>query len=193
MQALFEGEGSEEDRDALLNTLPEETRGMIKPVSERACKQAAALLKKCGTEIESHFEKLGNARTKIRSRPRKIETDWEIKVRLLPKGGRKSGAYRWETGVCCVCRNQIPTLVLYLWARGGREAEQKLVKILGERVKYRSEDYDWYAGSVIVGEEIPFRVENGDNFEIDGKRLVDAVCERWQMIGKRDVEKLFEI
>jgi hypothetical protein len=187
MEALY----GNESKEGLLNTLPEEMRRMIEQVRKRANEQAAVLLKEFGAEIENHFEKLGNARAKIRSRSGTIEADWEIDVRLWPKRSRRSSSVRWEAGLLCEYHNQTPILLLFVWARGGREAEGKLARMLGKRVAYRSSDFGWYAGTVCVGEEIPLKVDN--DFQIDRDSLVERVRERLVKIGKRDVERLFEI
>jgi hypothetical protein len=198
MQALYEDD-DKDSKQALESTLPEDVREdtlrRVKLVGDRACKQAAALLKKCGGLIEGHFKKFGNAHTKITSRPSSIGAYWGIKLRLWPKRpGWRSKKTHWETGVWFECLHQKPVLVLYLWMRGGREAEQRLAKVFGKnRVKYRSCDFDWYAGSIFIGNEIPFNVSHDDKFEIGEEIILNEVRSRLKKIAKRDVQKVFAL
>lgn len=189
MEALYYN-ANKREREALLKQLSGKEK-MIEDVGRQAGEQAAELMKKCSSDITSHFEQFCNIR--FTTRLSTMEKDWEIGARLWPKGGRDTTTYRCMTGIEWEYRNRCPTMLFYLWSRGGMSAESELAKIFGKRVVYRSNELDdWSGGSVILG-AIPITLDDRKNFDVDRDRIVAEVRKILKKIRKKDIQKMFAI
>jgi hypothetical protein len=186
--ALYRSDERKEHR----KELTEETCKMIDEVGRRADDQAAELIKRCCTQIEERFGELSCHVKRVNQRDAtRSKYGWWAELWLWPKPGRNH--WRWQVGISVEeDRKGSPAIFLYLWMQGRRKAEEKLVKVFGERIKYRSGDFDdWNPGSVFIGDAIPLRADNHDGFKVDADKLLNELQERLKLITKRDVRRLF--
>lgn len=179
-----------------------DTQEKIKKVGDCAGKQAAALLTDCGTEICKHFNENLGCRTRVFSRQATKEKNWQIGVKLDRGAGRKSKMVRWQIGVWIAERRDgiEPTLFLWIWARGQngkgeRQAEEEIADIFGDdRAKCRSKNMGgaWGPGIVAFG-EVSLKDKVGNDFDIKREDILKEVKSSLSNVGKRDVERLFQI
>jgi hypothetical protein len=180
MQAL------NDDGRSLLATMPVDMQEKLKEVKKRAEKQTDDLLKRCAEAIDTHCKHVANARSKVRSRQPGVAQG--IKLRLWPKRCWHNGPLRREIGVWIEEYKHQPVLVLYIWARGGSPAEERLACILGAKVTHRSEDFGWRAGSVFVGQPIPLKAKK--DFTLDEGELLLQLKQRLKLVKKHDLQRI---
>jgi hypothetical protein len=148
------------DRDKVL--------AMVKRVGDQANREAVAFLEVCAGRIEPHLESIATARRYGRS----LEQTWQVQWQLLPK---KHPDWR-PFYVSVYVGTHPPEVGAGIWTRGGRRAEDKLAKILGQRVKARSSDWQQSPGNIALARiEVPIPDAPGV-FDVDQEPLVALVC-----------------
>jgi hypothetical protein len=165
-------------------------------VGEWADEQATDLMRQCAEEIEKHFGQLGcNIKRRSQHDATKDKYGWWVELWLWPKPGRNRKM--WTVGVSVEESGEghesSPAIFLYLWTDGGKRAEEKLTRLLGNKTEYQSAHFDWYAGSVFIGKGIPLRVNRQDAFEIDRDILIEELWKRLRKLERRDAQRLFKI
>jgi hypothetical protein len=94
----------------------------VSPVSGgrgQACRDVAAILKACAERVEPHLQSVAIAK-RVRSN---LEKSWEVRWRVSP---RKLSERSFEVGVCI--DERLHALVPWVWCRGGRSAEDEIVR-----------------------------------------------------------------
>jgi len=136
-----------------LEELPNSDRVLekINLVGDAACREAAELLEICASQIEEHFRKISTVQ-RIRNN---LEKMWELRFQVAGTKGTSRG---FEIGVSLEPRRA--ALVPWIWARGGRLAEDEIIRILGRGIN--AAKLDWDSGAVGLEEikiPIPERLE----------------------------------
>jgi hypothetical protein len=167
----------------------QEIKEMIKKVGERADEQARIFMNRCGQHIADCLDSKHHF-CRAEPRKRRASTYWGVEVRLWPNNGRRSGGGRRWAGLTIEGFNGRPSSLLWLWTRGGRDAEDELARILGNRAKYRSADLQgWDSGAVII-DEIAL---DGDNFGFDGSKVFSRIDTVLSTFNRRVFRKIFDI
>jgi hypothetical protein len=187
MEALY-GNAEPKEKQALLERLTPERRNMIMAVGERADEQAAALMKECANLMERHFGNL--CKVRVRGR-RGNKNEWFVELRLWPDG-REPKKIRLTIGISVERHGKSPALYVWLWIRGGREAEELLAGVVGKRmVKYRSRQLvDWEEGAIVIDEE-PIKVR--EDFEVEVEAVLKRLGNVLQQFGGGKVSQLLKI
>ncbi|MFI5366207.1 MAG: hypothetical protein ACHQ4J_11340 [Candidatus Binatia bacterium] len=175
MKRLYEAE--ERKVDGLPN--PDRVLEKIKLVGDTACREGAVFLETCVPGIDEHFRAI-SAVQRIRNN---LEKTWELRFKVAP---RKATDRRFEIGVC-IDSNRA-ALIPWVWCRGGRRAEDEVVRILGRGIKSATLP-EWYSGSVGLREikiPIPERLEE----PVECDALVAQVQQAFVSFTARDVEAI---
>lgn len=150
----------------------------VKLVGDVASKEGAELLEQCAPAIESHFHPISMVQRK-RSR---LEWTWNLGFRVAPK---KSPSSIFEIGVSINATP--PALIPWLWLRGGRRAEDEVVRLLNCGI--RSNALGWYAGSVAL-QQIPIAVPDRFDLPLEADALVNKVAESFALFTVQLVERI---
>lgn len=196
MQALYQDE-SEDSRELL----PSGAGEMVTRVGMQASEQAASLLKDCVRKAEAYLITSCDCEAKIRTTDKRAMRDWFAELTLWPMRTRNRDQIRWTVGYgidrfrSAPSINQsgsMPSLVLYIWVRGGVSAEEKASLIFDGRVVGRSCDLGWNSGCIFLHE--PFKIDVSEDFQIKRDSLVSWADETVrQAISKEDIQRLFEL
>jgi hypothetical protein len=174
MKRLYEAE--EPKVEGLPN--PDWVLERIKLVGDTACREAAEFLETCVPGIEEHFRAI-SAVQQIRNRNR-LETMWDLRFKVAP---RKAMDRRFEIGVCIEPNRA--ALIPWVWCRGGRRAEDGVIRILGVGKKSATLP-GWASGTVVLAEikiPIPERLEE----PVECDPLVAQIQQSFVSFTARDV------
>jgi hypothetical protein len=147
MERLYEAEEPE------VNGLPNADRVLEKVirVGDAAGREAAALLESCAPGIDEHFRAISAVQ---RSRTN-LENTWDLRFWVGPK---RAVGKRFQIGVSL--HSYRAALIPWVWCRGGRRAEDDMVRIAGHGIKAAA--LDWWPGTIGLAEikiPIPERLE----------------------------------
>ena len=123
--------------------LPDADRNLerVRLVGDVACREGAELLEACAPGIEEHFRVISTVE-RVRNN---LENNWELRFHVAPK--RVTGK-RFGIGVFLdVDRAALMPLV---WCRGGRRAEDEMIRVLGRGTK--GAVLGWGSGTVCLRE-----------------------------------------
>jgi hypothetical protein len=151
----------------------------IKLVGDKANREVAEFLEICIPGIDEHFRAI-SAIQRIRNN---LEKMWDLSFKVAP---RDATDRRFEIGVY-IDRNRA-ALIPWVWCRGGRRAEDEVVRILGRGIK-STKFPDWDPGSVGLTEiviPIPERLEE----PVECDALVAQVQQAFESFTARDVEAM---
>ena len=170
MERLYEAD--ERKVDGLPN--PDRVLKQIKLVGDTANREVAEFLGTCVPGIEEHFRAISDVhRTHIKHM-------WDLYFNVAPK---KATDRQFEIGVY-IDRNQA-ALIPWVWCRGGRRAEDEMVRILGRVIKVRG----WASGTVVLAEikiPIPERLEE----PVECDSLVARVQQVFASFTERDIAEI---
>ncbi|OGA16653.1 MAG: hypothetical protein A3H33_09055 [Betaproteobacteria bacterium RIFCSPLOWO2_02_FULL_65_20] len=167
MERLYEAE--EPKVEGLPN--PDQVLKQIKLVGDTANREVAEFLETCVPGIEEHFRAISTVQ-----RIRKKDM-WVLSFKVGPK---KATDRQFWIGVN-IDLNQA-ALIPWVWCRGGRRAEDEMVRILGRGIKVRG----WESGTVVLAEikiPIPERLEE----PVECDSLVAKVQQAFASFTERDV------
>jgi hypothetical protein len=147
MERLYEAE------EPKVEGLPDPDRILqkVQLVGDAASREAAELLEACVPGIDEHFRAI-SAVQQIRAN---LENAWDLRFRIAP---RKTTDRYFEIGV--VIELSRTALIPWVWCRGGRRAEDEIVRILGRGIKAATLKYP--SGTVGLAEikiPVPERLE----------------------------------
>ncbi len=185
MRALY----TEERRDLLKGEAdPDTLVRMIEGVGQQAHKQAASFLAACATAIQQALSDVAEARTS--SREMSVAVDWQIRIRLQPKGrkGRGKNSGGWMAGVTIEQGKDGPAATCWLWGEGGRSTEQLIREALNLKSRTPAGD-DWNAGTVVLG--VISLPNNPQSADIDRDPVVDKVAQAFAAIPHPRYQQLF--
>ncbi len=176
MERLYESD------NPMLDGLPnqQETHKKIIAVGDAACRDAAELLEMCYRGIESHFSQF----SKIRRGNSDPESTWQIKFRVTP---RKTAKNKVAFGL--YIDSYESTLGAWIWASGGRRAEDAIVAILGFGEKGAGLGGDWGTGNVRLA-EIKIRVPELLDEPVDREPLVAEFQKVFEAITAQHIREL---
>lgn len=187
MQRLYEQGEEPEGIDDL-----ERTMEMVRAVGDAASRQAASFLEECGQIIHEHFGSF--ARCQIISKNRAMEKNWSVSCGVWLRGKFKPKPGKWKlmAGVD-ISTKERGLVVPWLWLQGRSAGEEQLLKILGaHRVKGRSEELGWDAGTVALA-KIPVLAEDMPGFDVDREPLLSNIKEAIRSISPTDLQVLLTL
>ncbi|MFM9967472.1 MAG: hypothetical protein ACKVQK_03575 [Burkholderiales bacterium] len=172
MERLYEAEKPKDEG------LPEPNRILekIKLVGDTASREVAEFLEFCALGIEAHFHAISDVK-RVRNN---LEKTWGLDFWVGPKDATDR---RIEIGV-----NIIPNLVAvipWIWCRGGRRAEDEMVRIMGGRIKHCKLP-GWESGTVVLDEikiPLPARLEDS----IERESLIAQVQHAFAAFTEQDI------
>lgn len=161
---------------------------MVLGVGQRAEIEATDFLTACGSAIESALSAVAEVR--VSSKEESIELDWQIRLRLQPKGrkGRGKGNVGWRAGVAIQNPKEGPAAFAWLWGPGGRNTE-RLIRETLKLADRTPTDESWDASTVIVG-RVPLPVDP-QAADIDRQVLVEKVANAFGAIPHTYYLQLF--
>jgi hypothetical protein len=164
---------------------PDGTLEKIKRVGDAACWEAAELLKACASAIKNHFGKLVSRR---RGKP---DSTWTISFWALPEESPKN----CEIGITLITGDP-PALQPWIWCRGGRAAESKMLEALKSVAKQtsirRGAEIGWSNGCILLG-RIGIEVPNDLRKGVAREPLVAQAQNVFQILTEDHVKKLAAI
>ena len=145
----------EDPKDPKLEGLPDPDRVLkqIKLVGDTAKQEVAEFLEeRCAPVIKEHFDAIST----VQRMRNNLENTWDLRFTVAPM---KATDRRFWIGVCI--DTNLEALIPWVWCRGGRRAEDEVVRILGRGT--RSDKFPgWDSGSVALAKikiPIPERLE----------------------------------
>jgi hypothetical protein len=152
-------------------------------VGEAASREAAEVLEACAHGIEEHFRGIGTIE-RVRGDTTRL---WQIRYRVSP---RRAKDRQFEIGV--FVNVQRAAVVPWVWRRGGRRAEDDVVRILGRGVKASTGTLVLHAGTVALAEakiSMPERLEEPVSLE----PLIAQVHQAFATLTAKDVAAIAAI
>jgi hypothetical protein len=174
MERLYEAE------ELKLEGLPNPDRVLekIKLVGDTASREVADLLESCAPGIEKHVGAI-SAVQRIRNNLAKM---WDLRFQVAP---RKATDRHFWLGVSVEPHRA--SLIPWVWCRGGRRAEDEMVRILGRGMKAAT--LKWVSGSVGLTEikiPIPERLEE----PVECDSLVAQVQQAFASFTAQEVKEI---
>lgn len=174
----------EDPKDPKLKGLPDPDLVLkqIKLVGDTANREVAEFLERCAPGIEEHFHAISN----VQRMRNNLEKTWSLTFKVGPKNATDR---RIVIGVAI--QPQLEALIPWVWCRGGRRAEDEVLRILGRGIK-STEFPDWYSGSVmltVIKISIPERLEE----PVECDSLVADVQQAFASFTPREVEAIDRI
>jgi hypothetical protein len=173
MERLYEAE------EPNVEGLPDRVLEKIKLVGDTANREVAEFLETCVPGIDEHFRAISDVQ---RSR-NNLEKTWELRFKVAPI---KAADRHFELGVCIEPNRT--ALIPWLWCRGGRRAEDEVVRILERGIKSAAFP-DWYSGSVGLT-EIKIRIPDRLEEPVECDSLVAQVQQVFRSFTARDIEAI---
>jgi len=181
MHRLCETEGG--DLEGLPE--PDKTREMAQEVGSKATRQAADLLEACTPGLEEHFNSIGRCQ-RITSR-KIVERKRSLRYNIWLQ--RKPAKPRMEAGID-ILRLDKPEIIPWIWRVGGDESEKRLEHILQQKVKVRSQEVDWPAGTIGL-DRIPLLPDSLPGFDLEREPLLQQVQRAFKAFSNQDLEALW--
>lgn len=174
----------EDPKDPKLKGLPDPDRVLkqIKLVGDTANRQVAEFLERCAPGIEEHFHAISN----VQRMRNNLEKTWALTFKVGPKNATDR---RIEIGV--LIHPELEALIPWVWCRGGRRAEDEVLRILDRGIKSTALP-DWASGSVGLAKikiPIPERLEE----PVECDSLVAKVQQAFASFTPRQVEEIDRI
>ena len=173
MERLYEAE--EPKVEGLLN--PDQVLEKIKLVGDTANREVAEFLETCAPRIEEHFRAISTVqRTRIKDM-------WGLNFKVAPK---KATGRQFAVGV--QIDSNRAAVIPWVWCRGGRRAEDEVLRILGRGIK-SDKLLGWDSGAVGLVEikiHIPERLEE----PVECDSLVAQVQKAFASFTEQDVEAI---
>jgi hypothetical protein len=130
---------------------PDRTLQKIKLVGDAAYREAAELLEACVPGIDEHFRAI----SAVQQTRGKLENSWDLRFRVTP---RETTDRYFEIGIAI--EPYRTALIPWVWCRGGRRAEDEIVRILGQGIKAATLKYESGAvGLLEIKIPVPERLE----------------------------------
>lgn len=183
MKRLYEQEEEPEGIEEMEKTLE-----MVRAVGDASGRQAADFLTECGECIQEHFGTI--ARCQIVSKRSSLEKRWSVSCGVWLKGKFKPKLNKWRVmaGVDII-RKEGGLVAPWLWLQGKSGGEEQLVNVLKERVKARSEDMGWDAGTVGLA-KIPLIAAGQAGFDVEKDPLIKQVRDVFRAVTPMDLQVL---
>lgn len=161
------------DVDGLSN--PEEVLEKVQLAGDVAYREAKDLLESCAKEIEPHFKKISDL-----SKIHKRGDDWQIEFWITPKRAKASDR-EFMIGVEISVERR--TLIPWVWRRGGRRAEDQIIRILGRGM---NPPKTWDSGTVIL-KEIQIPTPDDLSKPIESDSLIKQIRDEFERFEEKDV------
>jgi hypothetical protein len=141
---------------------------MVGKVGDQACRDVATFLEQCAQRIEPHLKSVAIARRYGRGPAQTWDLQWQVYPKNCPD---------WRPFYLGVyVGTQPPAVGAWIWTRGGRRAEDELVKILGRRVNARSNDWQQSPGHVALAQVEVRLLKKLGNLDVEQEPLIAQVC-----------------
>jgi hypothetical protein len=160
---------------------PDQVLEKVKLVGKAANREVADFLEACAPRVEEHFRPISTIE-RVRTN---LESSWGLKFRLAPK---KAADRRFEIGVFIDASRA--AVIPWIWCRGGRRAEDEVIRIL--RAGIKSASLEWASGMVGLKEiKIPVPERFEEPVEYDS--LVAQVQQAFAILGAEEVKAICAI
>jgi hypothetical protein len=186
-----------EEDDKFIGNLkdPDKILEMVQAIGDNACEQAASFLQICADNLMKYISLFCNAR--IKSQRRSVEINWDLEIDLWPKRRKKPNSTYCQMGFTILDPEECPadwypSVLPWMWVRGGNPNEEKLIQILGEKAKSGSRDFNWQGGTVVL-DRIRLLPQGLEGFEVDAYPFIDQCVKAFRLITEKDVNRIFEI
>jgi hypothetical protein len=155
-------------------------------VGEAACGQAAGFLTICAERIGNHFASLGIVKIRKPSKRATMKRKWVFEASLRITTG--SGGWFWY-GVS-ILRDDRRLILPWLWRKGGRAWEEKVMRRLGTRAhSCAGRGLKADRGTVALA-AIPLLPEDPSSLDVDRELLVDRVVQAFVAIQPEEIEAI---
>jgi hypothetical protein len=160
---------------------PDQVLEKVKLVGQAASREAAEFLDICSPGIEEHFRAICSVE-RVRTN---LEKSWGLRFRVAPKDGTDRA---FEIGV--YIDSYRAAVIPWIWCRGGRRAEDEVIRILGAGIKSGTLKY----GCGVVGlKEIKIPIPEGFEKPVEYDSLVAQVQQAFALFGAEEVEAISAI
>jgi hypothetical protein len=182
------------DKDfSLLEEREDQTgvKDMITKVGDLACEQAREFLIEASERVIQLFEETFNA--SVSSRKSDVESSWRIDIWYWPKGKRlKESTKKWQLVISLSDYEGAPSVICYLWIKGGLAMEKGLLAILGKKVVASSKKISANYGNVVIG-VVPVPIGEGQDFEIEKESLLEETVRCFSKLSKEEIGEILSL